>query len=118
MECGGFWDHGKPDKDGIWTKNAEQWPTLVQWAKNVGANFGRVRIIKLNPNTEAEAIHNLHLDDNNPLNPDGEGWVVRAWLQLTDDPNAYIILREAMTDPSPECGICFPPHRNQDFDPP
>ena len=19
MECAGFWDHGKPDKDGIWT---------------------------------------------------------------------------------------------------
>src|SRR5678815_3758468 len=23
MECAGFWDHGKSDKDGIWTKNAE-----------------------------------------------------------------------------------------------
>ncbi len=23
MECAGFWDHGKPDKDGIWTKNEE-----------------------------------------------------------------------------------------------
>jgi len=47
MECAGFWDHGKPDKDGIWTQNAEKCPTLVQWTKNVGANFGRVRIIKL-----------------------------------------------------------------------
>jgi len=26
MECAGFWDHGKPDKDGIWTKNAEICP--------------------------------------------------------------------------------------------
>src|SRR6059058_6301733 len=62
MECHGFWDHGKADKDGIWTQNAEKCPTLVQWTRNVGANFGRVRIIKLNPNTEGEAIHNLHLD--------------------------------------------------------
>src|SRR5207302_7581894 len=29
MECAGFWDHGKPDKDGIWTKNAEVCPSLV-----------------------------------------------------------------------------------------
>src|SRR5947207_1603443 len=64
MECAGFWDHGKPDKDGIWTKNAAQCPTLVKWVESVGANFGRVRIIKLNPNTEAEALtRNLHLDD-------------------------------------------------------
>jgi len=23
MDCRGFWDHGKPDKDGIWTANLE-----------------------------------------------------------------------------------------------
>ncbi len=59
MECHGFWDHGKPDKDGMWTTNAEKCPNLVAWTKKVGANFGRVRIIKLNPNTEAEATHNM-----------------------------------------------------------
>ena len=111
MECRGFWDHGKPDKDGMWTKNAEQCPTLVRWTKNVAANFGRVRIIKLNPNTEAEAIHNLHLDDNNRLNPDGEGWVVRAWLQLTDNPNSYMILREDRNDPTTESRISLPRNR-------
>jgi hypothetical protein len=111
MECAGFWDHGKPDKDGIWTQNAEKCPTLVEWAKKVGANYGRVRIIKLNPNTEAEAIHNLHLDDNNRLNPDGEGWVVRAWLQLTDDPDSYMLLREDKNDPSTESRISMPRNR-------
>ena len=111
MECHGFWDHGKADKDGIWTKNAELCPTLVAWTKNVEANFGRVRIIKLNPNTEAEAIHNLHLDDNNRLNPDGEGWVVRAWLQLTDNPDTYMILREDKNDPSTESRISMPRNR-------
>ena len=111
MECRGFWDHGKPDKDGLWTKNAEICPTLVQWTKNVGANFGRVRIIKLNPNTDAEALHNLHLDDNNRLNPDGEGWVVRVWLELSDDPNTYMILREDKDDPSTESRISMPKNR-------
>lgn len=111
MECAGFWDHGKPDKDGIWTKNAELCPTLVKWTEGVGARYGRVRIIKLNPNTEAEAIHNLHLDDNNRLNPDGEGWVVRAWLQLTDDPDSHMILREDKNDPSTESRISMPGNR-------
>src|SRR6266516_650285 len=91
MECAGFWDHGKPDKDGIWTKNASICPTLVQWTKNVEANFGRVRIIK--------------------LNPDGEGWVVRAWLELSDDPNSYMVLREDKDDPSTESRISMPRNR-------
>jgi hypothetical protein len=108
MECRGFWDHGKPDKDGIWTKNAEGSPTLVKWTENAGARYGRVRIIKLNPNTYEEAVHNLHLDDNNRLNPDGEGWVVRAWLQLTDNPESYMILREDKNDPSTESRIPLP----------
>src|ERR1700736_5419959 len=87
MECAGFWDHGKPDKDGIWTKNREICPTLVRWVENVGARFGRVRVIKLNPYPdEAAVIRQLHLDDNNRLNPEGEGWVVRSWLELTDCP--------------------------------
>lgn len=111
MECAGFWDHGKPDKDGIWTKNAELCPTLVKWTEEVGARYGRVRIIKLNPNTEAEAIHNLHLDDNNRLNPDGEGWVVRAWLQLTDNADSCMILREDKNDPSTESRISMPRNR-------
>ena len=108
MECAGFWDHGKPDKDGIWTKNAEVCPTLVGWTEQVGARYGRVRTIKLEPNTEAEAIRNLHPDDNNRLNPDGEGWVVRAWLQLTDNPDSYMIVREDKDDPSTESRIALP----------
>ena len=116
MECAGFWDHGKPDKDGIWTKNAEVCPTLVEWTKKVAANYGRVRIIKLNPNTYEEALHNQHLDDNNRLNPDGEGWVVRAWLNLTDDADSYMILREDKNDPSTETRISMPRNRQMVID--
>ena len=108
MECAGFWDHGKADKDGVWTRNAEVCPTLVEWATSVGANFGRHRVIELQPNTYEDAIANLHLDDNNRLNPDGEGWVVRAWLQLTDNPDSYMILREDKDDPATETRIPCP----------
>jgi hypothetical protein len=108
MECAGFWDHGKPDKDGIWTDNAKTCPSLVEWTERVGARYGRVRTIKLNPNTESEALRNLHPDDNNRLNPEGEGWVVRAWLQLTDNPESIMILREDKDDPSTESRIPLP----------
>ena len=93
MECAGFWDHGKPDKDGIWTKNKEIAPSLVRYVEAVGSRYGRVRVIKLNPSDEASAVRQLHLDDNNRLNPEDEGWVVRSWLELTDS-NATFILRE------------------------
>jgi hypothetical protein len=108
LECAGFWDHGKPDKDGIWTENAGVCPSLLAWTERVGARYGRVRTIKLNPNTEEEAIRNLHPDDNNRLNPEGEGWVVRAWLQLTDNPDSSMILREDKDDPSTESRIPLP----------
>ena len=49
MECAGFWDHGKPDKDGIWTSNREIAPTLCKYVEAIGARYGRVRVIKLNP---------------------------------------------------------------------
>ena len=105
----GFWDHGKPDKDGMWTPNAANSPTLVRFAEEPGARFGRVRVIKLEPNTyEAVSGRFLHQDDNNRLNPEGEGWVVRAWLQLTDNPNSYMVVREDRDDPSTESHIPLP----------
>ena len=108
MECHGFWDHGKPDKDGIWTSNAAKCPTLVKWVEDISVRYGRVRTIKLEPNTYEEALRNLHLDDNNRLNPDGEGWVVRSWLQLTDDPDSFMVVREDKDDPSTESHIPLP----------
>ena len=106
MECHGFWDHGKPDKDGVWTRNREVAPTMVEYVERVGARFGRVRVIKLNPyESEEAAYRQLHLDDNNRLNPDGEGWVVRSWLELNDNPGTFFILREERDDPSTESRI-------------
>ncbi len=108
LECAGFWDHGKPDKDGIWTSNAERCPTIVEWVERVGANFGRVRTIKLEPQDYETSLQRGHLDDNNRLNPDGEGWVVRCWLELTDNPDSFMILREDKDDPSTETHIPLP----------
>ena len=111
LECAGFWDHGKPDKDGIWTSNRAICPTLVDYVESVGANFGRVRVIKLNPSDDQTALRNMHLDDNNRLNPDGQGWVVRTWLELTDSPDAAMVLREDKDDPATEGRISL--HRGR-----
>ncbi len=110
MECRGFWDHGKADKDGIWTANKDISPSLVRYVDNIGGNYGRVRVIKLNPSTETEALRQLHRDDNNRLNPEGSGWVVRSWLELDDAAGKSVfILREDKDDPSTETRIKLHP---------
>ena len=40
------------------------------------------------------AIRSIHRDDNNRFNPDGEGWVVRSWVELTDHPDSYMLLMD------------------------
>lgn len=110
MDCRGFWDHGKPDKDGIWTRNRDISPSLVRYVNEIGGNYGRVRVIKLNPSDEAAAVRQLHKDDNNRLNPDGTGWVVRSWLELDDVPGqTMFILREDKADPDSETRIRLHP---------
>jgi hypothetical protein len=110
LDCHGFWDHGRPDKGGAWTANREIAPSLARYVESIGGNFGRVRVIKLNPSSEQEALRHLHLDDNNRLNPDGAGWVVRSWLELADTPDQTVfILREDKDDPATETRIRLHP---------
>ncbi len=110
LDCRGFWDHGKPDKGGVWTANRDIAPSLARYVESIGGNFGRVRVIKLNPSSEQEALRHLHLDDNNRLNPDGAGWVVRSWLELADTPGQTVfILREKKDDPATETRIRLHP---------
>jgi len=111
VECNGFWHASPPraDKDGVWIPSqVGKAPTLVQRARESGANVGRCRVIELQPNSYADAIYNSHLDDNNRLNPDGEGWVVRCFMQLSDDPNSVMVLREDVNDPQTETRIALP----------
>src|SRR3954452_1979246 len=64
LDCRGFWDKGKTDKDALWTSNAEIAPTLRAYVDAIGANFGRVRVIKLEPQDHEQAFRSFHRDDN------------------------------------------------------
>ncbi len=111
MECNGFWNHTPPrtDKDGVWVEaNVSKAPHLKARAEEPGANIGRCRVIELQPNDYAEALYNLHQDDNNRLNPDGTGWIVRGFFNLSDDKDSCIILREDRFDPETEVRIALP----------
>lgn len=101
LDCRGFWDKGKTDKDALWTSNAAKAPTLQDYVESIGANFGRVRIIKLEPQDHETALRSFHRDDNNRFNPDGEGWVVRTWVELTDNPDSYMLLMDLDEDHLP-----------------
>jgi hypothetical protein len=117
LDCRGFWDKGKTDKDALWTSNAEIAPTLRDYVASVGANFGRVRIIKLEPQDREQAIKSIHRDDNNRFNPEGEGWVVRSWVELTDNPDSYMLLMDNGPDglPDPSTERRAPLHRGARF---
>ena len=111
IECDGFWNHTPPktDKDGVWVpENVAIAPRLVARAQEIGANIGRCRVIELQPNSYTDAIYNLHRDDNNRLNPEGTGWIVRAFFNLTDDPDTMMVLREDRDDASTETRIALP----------
>ena len=112
LDCRGFWDKGKPDKDAMFTSNAAKAPTLANYVKGTGANFGRVRIIKLEPQDRDTAIRSIHRDDNNRLNPEKEGWIVRSWVELTHSPDSYMLLMDndadGLPDPSTERRVPLP----------
>src|SRR5215211_6775890 len=119
LECRGFWKPGdeRPDKGGRFTVNAEKCPTLVNHVKSVGADFGRVRVIRLEPQGYEQALRMIHRDDNNRFNPDDQGWVVRQWTELTDNPGAFMVLMEQGSDgmPDPETEVHVPLHRGSRF---
>lgn len=117
LDCRGFWDKGKTDKDALWTSNADVVPTIRNYVDSVGANFGRVRVIKLEPQSRDEAIRNIHRDDNNRFNPDDEGWVVRSWFELTDNPGSYMLLMDNGPDglPDPSTEVRVPLHKGARF---
>jgi len=115
-EMRGFWDYGKPDKNGVWTDNTRKAPLLTEWVKSTGANMGRVQLIRMEPNSLREARWGLHLDDNNRLNPDDEGWIVRMWIELTDDPDSRMVLRDKELDASTETLIPLPKYSQMIID--
>ncbi len=119
LDCRGFWKPGdeRPDKGGHMTSNAARCPTLAAQITAVGADFGRVRVIKLEPQDRETALHQIHRDDNNRFNPESEGWVVRTWLELTDNPGSCMILMEQGADglPDPATEVRIPLARGTRF---
>ena len=119
LDCRGFWKPGdeRPDKGGQFTSNAAQCPTIVDLVRSVGADFGRVRVIKLEPQSYEYALTQIHRDDNNRFNPEGDGWVVRMWVELTDFPDSSMILMEQGPDglPDPATEARIPLHRGSRF---
>jgi hypothetical protein len=119
LDCRGFWQEGdeRPDKDARFTSNALKCPTIRDYVDRIGANFGRVRIIKLEPQDYEASLRQIHRDDNNRFNPEGDGWVVRSWLELTDNPNSFMVLMESGPDglPDPSTEVRLPLHRGARF---
>jgi hypothetical protein len=119
LDCRGFWQKGdeRPDKNARFTSNALKCPTIRDYVDSVGANFGRVRVIKLEPQDYETALRQIHRDDNNRFNPSNEGWVVRSWLELTDNPDSFMVLMESGPDglPDPSTEIRVPLHRGSRF---
>jgi hypothetical protein len=119
LDCRGFWKPGeeRADKGGRFTSNAPQCPTIVAEVESVGADYGRVRVIKLEPQSYDDALRQIHRDDNNRFNPEADGWVVRAWTELTDCPDSFMILMEQGDDglPDPTTEVRVPLHRGARF---
>ena len=63
------------------------------------------------------AIRSIHRDDNNRFNPDDEGWVVRSWVELTDNPDSYMLLMDSGPDglPDPSTEIRVSLHKGSRF---
>jgi hypothetical protein len=119
LDCRGFWKPGdeRPDKGGKITSNGEKCPEIVRYVTSVGADFGRVRVIKLEPQSYETASTQIHRDDNNRFNPPGDGWVVRSWLELTDFPDSFMVLMEQGEDGLPDRSteVHIPLHRGSQF---
>ena len=108
LDCRGFWKPGdeRPDRGGRWTQNAARCPGIVHQVESVGADFGRVRVIRLEPQGYEASLRHIHRDDNNRFNPEDQGWVVRSWLELTDNPESFMVLMaqgpDGLPDPATE----------------
>jgi hypothetical protein len=104
LDCRGFWNDGdeRADKGARFTSNVVKCPTIAEYVKSVGADFGRVRTIKLEPQDHDTAFRSFHRDDNNRFNPESDGWVVRTWVELTDNPASYMLLMDSRPDGLPD----------------
>ena len=99
---------GKEELDVQLTPNAKKVPQVVEWLDSVGARYGRVQLLRMKPNTLRECRWGLHLDNNNDVNPEPNGWIVRLWLELTDDASSTLLVRAKEFDRKTETRIRLP----------
>ncbi|MEV6588174.1 hypothetical protein [Streptomyces acidicola] len=111
IELVGACEAGKKDLDCTWTPNAQRCPTIVAWLESIGARFGRVQLLRMAPNTLRECRWGLHLDVNNAANPESSGWIVRVWLELTDDHSGALLVRPKAFARSTETSIRLPKYQ-------
>ena len=111
LDCRGFWDHGKPDKDGIWTSNREIAPSLARYVESIGGNYGRVRVIKLNPSSEQEAARAActSTTTTGSTRTAPAGWSAPGSSSTDTADQTVFILREDKDDPSTETRIPLHP---------
>jgi hypothetical protein len=112
VELVGAREAGEGDLDGwSWTPNASKCPSIVSWLESVGARFGRVQLLQMKPNTLRECRWGLHQDNNNEDNSERNGWIVRLWLELTDDHSSALLVRSKEFDRSTEVSIRLPQYQ-------
>jgi hypothetical protein len=108
VEMIGAKEVNKEELECIPTPNAEKCPTIIKWLDSMGARYGRVQLLRMTPNTLRECRWGLHLDNNNLVNPSSNGWIVRIWLELTDDSTSTLLVREGEFDRRSEVQIKLP----------
>ena len=62
LECRDFWDKGKPDKDAIWTSNAEKAPTLKLYVELCASSSFLSGMLISNPGMIDELMDSLVLN--------------------------------------------------------
>ena len=120
LDCRGFWKKGdeRPDKDGRFTSNAAHVPDASSPTSSRSApTSAACAPSSSSRRTTTTALRQIHRDDNNRFNPDDEGWVVRSWLELTDNPDSYMLLMDSGPDglPDPATEVRVPLHRGARF---
>jgi hypothetical protein len=108
VEMIGAKEVGKEELDCVPTPNAARCPTIIAWLDSIGARYGRVQLLRMKPNTLRECRWGLHQDNNNLVNPATNGWIVRVWLELTDDSTSTLLVRQGEFDRRGEVQIKLP----------
>ena len=108
IEMIGAQEVGKEELECVPTPNADKCPTIMAWLESTGARYGRVQLLRMKPNTLRESRWGLHQDNNNLVNPDKNGWIVRVWHEFTQDDSSRLLVRSERFNRKTEYQIPLP----------